>query len=695
MQPDLTEDFVTWSIALMDPYGIGSGIAYGLAMLSPGGTGDTATEAAATAVAMRSWMGHSGSHSAILSLTQSVELINSTVMAPNVTAGNATSAAEHAANPLPFPMIVAVLFFFSVIIVCVVFEILHPYLFSNEYGTELIEERTRGTPARWNIGRNLSIAIWYFQNDGKIRGRLLAGAIILFSTFNVAVSYAVNILVGRYWDAMNAKDLKAFNLALVAFCSITLVEILGGAYNGYISRMLEIHAREALTRRYWTMWMKNSAHYRGRASFENPDQRIQVDSNRYVGLVANLTLGLYSNALSLIVFLPLLWQLSPPGPWAGVVWPGWLCQVAFVYAGLGTVLVHLVGSRMINLQFGMERCEADFRSRLVTIRDESEFVAMVNAEEREQENLGGLFKYIKSVFWSISFLSKRLSFFHGAFGLIGEIGPILLLTPAYFNGTITMGGLLQVRNALRTVQGNFNWGVHAYSTIADWSMSSSRLLDLQEQCERLPEAPGAGRTEGELSAAKLTYTTPKGDTLIENSDLKVDGWTMVTGPEGSGKTTLLRVLRGLWPAEGQVKGDALYLPVTGKCAGLRRGTLHAAVTYPLPEDRFSRNAVQAALARVGLGEFSLDEEAEWGKRLSSGQFSRLQLAHVLLVQPERLVLDEPTSHCAPGEPAQLFQLLKDEVPSLKSVLTVTHQAEDLAPFHGTKYKLEGKKFVRA
>ena len=36
---------------------------------------------------------------------------------------------------------------------------------------------------------------------------------------------------------------------------------------------------------------------------------------------------------------------------------------------------------------------------------------------------------------------------------------------------------------------------------------------------------------------------------------QVKDWTLVTGQEGSGKTTLLRVLKGLWPAEGVVRGE--------------------------------------------------------------------------------------------------------------------------------------------
>lgn len=689
----------------MDAYGVQQNIAYGLATLLPG-NGDPTTEAAGISLLLRMWAQHYGLPTPVTSFVGQ----EAYEFAPNATA-NATSdkAADGKgvephdphANPMPFPLYVAFGFLATSIIVAIIFEIAHSYYLKEEYSAELTEERTTGedvSAARWDLKKNMKIAGWYFNHEGAVRGRALFIGILCFTTFNVGISYAVNILVGKYWDAMNEKDMPAFQVALGAFAAVTVVDILGSAYDSYMHRMLSIHWRESLTRRYWTMWLSNGAHYRGRDGFENPDQRIQVDTGHYVSHTTNLTLGLYSNTLSLFVFLPLLWSLSPNGPFPGWYWPGWLCQVAIIYAALGTLGVHLVGHSMIKLQYGMERSEADFRARLVTIRDESEHVAMVGAEDREQENLGGLFAYIKGIYWGLSFLHKRMSFFNGFFGLMGEIGPILLLTPSYFNGDVTMGALLQCRNALRTVQGNLNWGHHAYGSIADWSMSSSRLLELEEKCTMLPPAPGSGRVPGQMSATNLTYKTPDGRVLVENANLSVDGWTLVTGKEGSGKTTLLRVLKGLWPAEGEVKGDAMFLPVTGKCAGLRRGTLHSAVAYPLPKRDFTPEQVRHALDAVGLGELEdLDEEAEWGKRLSSGQFSRMQLAHVILVQPERLVLDEPTSHCAPGEPAVLFNVLKNEVPSLTSVLTVTHQADELAPFHGARYTLDAdeKTLVRA
>jgi len=266
----------------------------------------------------------------------------------------------------------------------------------------------------------------------------------------------------------------------------------------------------------------------------------------------------------------------------------------------------------------------------------------------------------------------------------------LLLAPSYFNGSISLGQLFQCRSALGIVREAMFWGISNYQSFAEWGVTCNRLDELENRCKEIPASAGIGREAGNLTCANLTYQLPDGKKLMENGNLNGEGWTLITGKEGSGKTTLLRVLRGIWPLEAGsvVKGDALFIPVTGKCAALRRGTLFEAVSYPNQTDQYTKAKAKEALQKVGLGHLDIEDVQEWGKRLSSGQSARLALAHVILEQPERLVLDEPTAHCAPGEPAELYKILKAECPGLKSVLTVTHQADDLAPFHDTQLILD-------
>lgn len=156
----------------------------------------------------------------------------------------------------------------------------------------------------------------------------------------------------------------------------------------------------------------------------------------------------------------------------------------------------------------------------------------------------------------------------------------------------------------------------------------------------------------------------------------------LVGPNGAGKTTLFRGLLGLIPPlEGRVERgaraigyvpqreslDALY-PVTveevvqmgayAKLRGLRR----------LP--RAERERAVVCLERVGLAE----RRAAPFSTLSGGQRQRVLIARALMVEPELLLLDEPTTGVDRGAQAHILQLLSElNATQRLAVLLVSHQ----------------------
>ncbi|NTT86123.1 metal ABC transporter ATP-binding protein [Tabrizicola fusiformis] len=145
----------------------------------------------------------------------------------------------------------------------------------------------------------------------------------------------------------------------------------------------------------------------------------------------------------------------------------------------------------------------------------------------------------------------------------------------------------------------------------------------------------------------------------------------ILGPNGSGKSTLLRALLGiLRPASGQViRAAGLRIGYVPQKLAVDRAmpmTVRRFLSLPV---RVGDGAARAALKRVGLEGL----EGRQMSALSGGQFQRLLLARALLVEPQILILDEPTQGLdQPGEAA--FYRLIEEVrrETGAAVLMVSH-----------------------
>ncbi|HET6721023.1 MAG TPA: ATP-binding cassette domain-containing protein [Rhodocyclaceae bacterium] len=184
----------------------------------------------------------------------------------------------------------------------------------------------------------------------------------------------------------------------------------------------------------------------------------------------------------------------------------------------------------------------------------------------------------------------------------------------------------------------------------------------------------------------LSFTVAEGEVLA------------LIGASGSGKTTLLREVVGLMrPTRGDLRlfGQALH-GATRKTQRdvLRRvgvmfqhGALFSAfsvydnIAFPLRELRRFDDATIARLVMAKLDMVGL--EARHARlepaKLSGGMIKRAALARALALEPEFLVLDEPTAGLDPGRAAAFVRLIKMLQEELHlTVLMVTHDLDTLS-----------------
>ncbi|MBD0275700.1 MAG: ABC transporter ATP-binding protein/permease, partial [Acetobacteraceae bacterium] len=370
----------------------------------------------------------------------------------------------------------------------------------------------------------------------------------------------------------------------------------------------------------------------------------------------------------------------------------------------GTWLTHLIGRRLIGLNFARQRADADFRYALVRFRDNAEGVALHAGEAGEKRGLLDRFGVLVDNWWGIMIATKRLMLFTTTYGQAAVVFPFLVAAPRYFSGAIPLGGLTQTATAFSQVQGALSWVVDRYSAIAEWRATVQRLSGFQDAvaAARAAAAAGAGPraepVEGpDLALDGLSLALPDGRVLVEDASARVSPGdsVLVTGPSGSGKSTLFRAMAGIWPfGRGRVRlpagARALFLP---QRPYLPLGTLRRALCYPADAAQVPDGAVRAALRDAGLGhlEARLDEEDAWDRRLSGGEQQRVALARALLLKPDWLFLDEATASLDPDGEAAFYTLLRERLPGA-AMVSIAHRPA-VARYHGRALRLRDRRLV--
>lgn len=178
---------------------------------------------------------------------------------------------------------------------------------------------------------------------------------------------------------------------------------------------------------------------------------------------------------------------------------------------------------------------------------------------------------------------------------------------------------------------------------------------------------------------------------------EISEFVVISGASGAGKSTFCRILNGLIPTftKGDFRGE---VRIFGESIDGRRVAYNAQhvglVFQDFEAQLFSTNAalevafgpenfgipreeidrrIREALSLVGLD----GVQGRDPSRLSGGQKQRLALASVLSIQPDVLVLDEPTTDLDPAGKQEIFRLFDHLRGTTKALLMVEHETEQM------------------
>ena len=181
-------------------------------------------------------------------------------------------------------------------------------------------------------------------------------------------------------------------------------------------------------------------------------------------------------------------------------------------------------------------------------------------------------------------------------------------------------------------------------------------------------------------------------------EIKDNDFVGLIGHTGSGKSTLIQHLNGLLkPSSGQIIVNGFN--ITDKDLNLTEIRKRVGIVFQYPEYQLFEETVEKDIA-FGPGNLGLDE-AEISKRvknsmeavgldyetykdkspfdLSGGQKRRVAIAGVIAMNPEVLILDEPTAGLDPGGRDEIFNLIKKlHRDNNITIILSSHSMDDMA-----------------
>ncbi len=178
--------------------------------------------------------------------------------------------------------------------------------------------------------------------------------------------------------------------------------------------------------------------------------------------------------------------------------------------------------------------------------------------------------------------------------------------------------------------------------------------------------------------------TEGGTRIIDGVSLQLGAQrTVVLGPNGAGKSTLLRLIHNLLhPSSGELRwARVLSQAMVFQRPVMLRTTALANVVYGLKLKGYSatesERRAQQALVRVGLEQLARRP----ARLLSGGEQQRVALARAWALEPELLILDEPSASLDPASSREVERTINAIAASGTRILMTTHnlgQARRLA-----------------
>jgi vitamin B12/bleomycin/antimicrobial peptide transport system ATP-binding/permease protein len=561
------------------------------------------------------------------------------------------------------------------------------------------------------------VATGYWRGPTRLQAWALLLALGLTVLLGIAGNVGFSMWNRWFFDGLEQRNAAKLGWSLLALLGIVFAATANEVCLVLSRETLQVRWRAWFTRHVTDRWLARQRYYHLNAAGKNeasvPEYRIADDIRWATEPVMDFYIGILGATVSIVSFAGILWvvggALKIGGPDGiggdGFTIPGYMVIAGVFHAGALTLLMLYCGRALPRNMAARNEAEAHFRLSLMRLRENADSVAMARGEDGERAILRRGLDHLVRRWLVVVRQDGQLAWILKANTVMQPVVPLLLATPKFLSGELSLGAVMQLASAYVPFQAAIAWAFDNYKALSIWHASARRIGGLLHSMGELDsELDRADRQRiaiaaadaGGIQAAGLTVAGRDGAPMIRDIDLAIRPGEklLLAGESGTGKSTLARAIVGLWPwGSGTVtlprEARVGFVP---QRAYLPLGSLRDALAYPLDRLDASDAAIVAALVRCGIGDLAprLDTVERWDQLLSGGERQRLGFARLILQRPDIAVLDDALAALDQQSREEIMALLRHDLPD--TIILSVAQQDGIAHLHDrslTLVKAEG------
>lgn len=307
----------------------------------------------------------------------------------------------------------------------------------------------------------------FFYGSEKKYARYAGLLLLLLSQASTTYGYFFIQWNRRFYDALEMKNSTAFLHECLIFLILCMFYFLTYSLTRYLGQKYALR---------WRMWMTNIALAKWtidtqRNQLEGSDQRIQEDLMRFTTIFERLFLESFNALLLVLLFIPLLFVQTKNLQLLNLPLGLVLTLAVVIYTVIGIGVSAKIANPLIDLEYNNQKLEAEFRYKLVHIRD---------GKQVPTGFFDILLSNIKNNYHQIFNRQKYFNLWQKGYDQISFLLPFSLVGPHYFSGALTFGMIMQIKSTFSRVRNSMAYLLDHYTELTEMLAIAKRLIEFYD-----------------------------------------------------------------------------------------------------------------------------------------------------------------------------------------------------------------------